>query len=127
MPLTAAKIGLRSWRTVYRVRSKAWRCRSQSSLVMLLRCRRSLPTEKARSPAPVRTTTRTAVRTAIVSTISVSSAPISVVIALSACGRFSVITRDPAVGEVVEEHRRLGLVDVGGGGPKSSACPSVRA
>ena len=35
--MTAAKIGLRSWRTVYRVRSKAWRWRSQSSLVMALR------------------------------------------------------------------------------------------
>ena len=91
MPLTAAKIGLRSWRTVYRVRSKAWRWRSQSSLVIALRCRRSLPTENARSPAPVRTTTRTAVRTAISSTTSVNRAPISVVIALSACGRFRVI------------------------------------
>ena len=59
---------------------------------MPLRWRRSLPTENARSPAPVRMTTRMAVRTAIVSTISVRRAPISVVIALSACGRLSVIS-----------------------------------
>src|SRR5204863_87406 len=59
---------------------------------MFLRWRRSLPTEKARSPAPVSTTTRTAGRTAIDSTIWVRRAPISVVIALSACGRLSVIS-----------------------------------
>ena len=35
------------------------RWRSQSSLVMSLRCRRSLPTENARSPAPVMIATRT--------------------------------------------------------------------
>jgi hypothetical protein len=61
-------------------------------LVMFLRWRRSLPTENARSPAPVRITARTAVRTAIVSTISVRRAPISVVIALSAWGRLRVIS-----------------------------------
>jgi len=59
---------------------------------MLLRCRRSLPTEKARVPAPVRIATRTAGRTAMVSNTSVSRAPIAVVIALSTCGRLRVIT-----------------------------------
>src|SRR5215216_5929657 len=92
MPLTAAKIGLRSCRRVYSVRSKSWRCPSQSSLVMSLRWRRSLPTEKARSPAPVTMATRTAGWTAIVSKTSVSRAPSSVVIALSAWGRFRVMT-----------------------------------
>src|ERR687894_438983 len=53
---------------------------------MSLRWRRSLPTENARVPAPVTMATRTDGRTAIVSRISVSRAPISVVIALSACG-----------------------------------------
>src|SRR5215207_2792127 len=88
---------------------------------MDLRCRRSLPTEKARSPAPVRITTRTAVRTAIVSTISVRRAPISVVIALSACGRLRVTsaTRPPSrwsrsTGSPVSSPSA-------GGGPKSSA------
>src|SRR3954447_2031542 len=90
IPLTAVKIGLRSWRTVYNVQSKACRWRSQSSLVIALRWRRSLPTEKARSPAPVRTTTRTVVRTAMSSIVSVSRAPISVLIALSTCGRLRV-------------------------------------
>ena len=52
---------------------------------MFLRWRRSLPTEKARRPAPVRMTARTAGRTAIVSRISVRRAPIAVVIALMAC------------------------------------------
>src|SRR3954471_21859786 len=59
---------------------------------MFLRWRRSLPTENARSPAPVMIATRTAGRTAMVSRISVRRAPISVVIALSACGRLSVMT-----------------------------------
>ncbi len=56
---------------------------------MALRWRRSLPTEKARSPAPVMTATRTVERTAIVSRISVRRAPIAVVMALSA-GRLRV-------------------------------------
>ena len=49
-------------------------------------------------------TARTEVRTAIVSTTSVRRTPISVLIALSACGRFSVIDRYAIAGEVVEEH-----------------------
>src|SRR5690349_9980632 len=106
---------------------------------MLLRWRRSLPTEKARSPAPVRTTTRTEVRTAIVSTISVSRTPISVVIALSAWGRLSVTT---ATWPSAWESRSTGgsvSSTSGGGGPKSRAshrsvpgelivvCPSLLA
>src|SRR4051794_12478131 len=58
---------------------------------MFFRWRRSLPTENACSPAPVMIATRTSVRTAIVSSTSVSRAPISVVIALSG-GALSVIT-----------------------------------
>src|ERR671911_635141 len=56
---------------------------------MLLRCRRSLPTENARSPAPVMTTQRTLRRTATSSRTSVSRAPISVVMALSASASYS--------------------------------------
>ena len=93
---------------------------------MSLRWRRSLPTENARSPAPVRTTTRTAGRTAIASTTSVSRAPISVVIALSACGRFSVTTAIRPPDEVVEEHRGVGLLERRPAGDRSRATPSGR-
>src|SRR4051794_13406915 len=58
---------------------------------MFFRWRRSLPTENARSPAPVMITTLTALLTATVSSTSVSRAPISVVIALSG-GALRVIT-----------------------------------
>src|SRR5215207_311390 len=121
MPLTAAKIGLRSWRRVYSVRSKSWRWRSQSSLVMFLRWRRSLPTEKARSPAPVMTAARIVGRTAIVSRISVRRAPISVVMALSACGRFRVMsTTRPSIAYSTSTGCS-GSARSDGGGPKSSA------
>ena len=64
--------------------SPPWSC----SCVGAGRCRPRTPGRRRRSGS----TTRTAVRTAIVSTTSVSSAPISVVMALSACGRFRVTT-----------------------------------
>src|SRR5215216_1868762 len=121
MPLTAAKIGLRSCRRVYSVRSKSWRCRSHCSLVMSLRCRRSLPTEKARSPAPVMMATRTVGRTAIVSRTSVSRAPISVVMALSACGRFRVMSATRPSEPYSMSKGESGSVRSDGGGPKSSA------
>src|SRR5215216_8090234 len=121
MPLTAAKIGLRSWRRVYSVRSKSWRCPSHCSLVMSLRWRRSLPTEKARSPAPVMMATRTVGRTAIVSKTSVSRAPSSVVIALSACGRFRVMTATRPSEPYSTSTGESGSVRSDGGGPKSSA------
>src|SRR5215207_165869 len=121
MPLTAAKIGLRSWRRVYSVRSKSCRCRSHCSLVMSLRWRRSLPTEKARSPAPVMMATRTVGRTAIVSRTSVSRAPISVVIALSACGRFRVMRATCPPEPYSTSTGEAGSAAPERGGPKSSA------
>src|SRR5918994_5280542 len=121
MPLTAAKIGLRSWRRVYSVRSKSWRWRSQSSLVMSLRWRRSLPTENARSPAPVMMTTRTEVRTATVSRAWVRRAPISVVIALSAFGRLSVTTATRSSETNSSSTGDSGSAAPADGGPKSSA------
>src|SRR4051794_22471704 len=85
---------------------------------MPLRWRRSLPTENARSPAPVMIATRTAGRTAMVSRISVRRAPISVVIALSACGRLSVIS---AICSAAAYSRRTGEAgsSPSTGGPKS--------
>src|SRR5919198_885883 len=118
MPLTAAKIGVRSCRNVCSVRSKSWRCRSQSALVMSLRWRRSLPTEKARSPAPVMTAARMLVSTAISSRTSVSRAPIAVVIALSACGRFSVMIATRPSGWRSRVTGDSGSSPPDGGGPK---------
>src|SRR5215212_9696605 len=89
---------------------------------MLLRCRRSLPTEKARSPAPVRITTRAAVRTAIVSMITVNSAPISVLIALSGWGRFSVTTATWPPPRYSRSTGSSVSTTSGGGGPKSSTA-----
>ena len=97
------------------------RCRSHPSLVMFLRCRRSLPTENARLPAPVMITTRTAGRTAIVSRTSVRLAPISVVMALSACGLFNVITAIDSPAAYSRSTGLSGSSPSGGGGPKSSA------
>src|SRR5215217_7300701 len=88
---------------------------------MSLRWRRSLPTEKARSPAPVTMATRTAGRTAIVSRTSVSRAPISVVIALSACGRFRVMTATRPSEPYSTSTGESGSARSEGGGPKSSA------
>ena len=88
---------------------------------MSLRWRRSLPTEKARSPAPVMMATRTAGRTAIVSRISVSRAPISVVIALSACGRFRVMSATCPPEPYSTRTGESGSAAPEGGGPKSSA------
>src|SRR5690349_4069225 len=66
-------------------------------------------------------TARTAGRTAIVSRISGRHEPISVVIALSACGRFSVMTatRPPLVYSTSTGWAGSSASD--GGGPKSSA------
>ena len=58
---------------------------------MFLRWYRSPPTEKALSPAPVMMAARTVARAAIVSRTSISCSANSVVIALSACGRLSVM------------------------------------
>src|ERR671912_1432779 len=88
---------------------------------MFLRWRRSLPTEKARSPAPVRMATRTDGVTAIVSRTSVRRAPISVVIALSACGRFNVITATRPSDSISTSTDSAGSSSSDGGGPKSSA------
>src|SRR5215211_5789535 len=88
---------------------------------MSLRWRRSLPTEKARSPAPVTMATRTLGRTAIVSKTSVSRAPISVVIALSACGRLRVMTATRPSEPYSTSTGESGSARSDGGGPKSSA------
>src|SRR5262245_31810485 len=88
---------------------------------MFFRWRRSLPTEKARWPAPVRMTARTAERTAIVSRISVRRAPIAVVIALSACGRFSVMTATRSSRVYSTSTGWSGSCVSDGGGPKSRA------
>src|SRR3954469_12771571 len=88
---------------------------------MALRWRRSLPTENARSPAPLMITTRTAVRTAIVSTTSVRRAPISVVIALSAWGRLSVTTATRSLSRKSRSTGASVSTTSGGGGPKSRA------
>src|SRR5215211_976366 len=88
---------------------------------MSLRWRRSLPTEKARSPAPVMMATRTVGRTAIVSRTSVSRAPISVVIALSACGRFRVMSATRPSEPDSTSTGESGSARSDGGGPKSSA------
>src|SRR5271163_3656478 len=87
---------------------------------MSLRWRRSLPTEKARSPAPVRIATRTAGWTATVSRTSVRRAPISVVIALSACGRLSVITAICSPARYSSSTGEAGSSPSAGGGPKSN-------
>src|SRR4051812_48512226 len=86
---------------------------------MPLRWRRSLPTENARSPAPVRMATRTAGWTAIVSRTSVRRAPISVVIALSACGRLGVITAICSFASYSRSTGESGSSTSAGGGPKS--------
>src|SRR5215218_7826750 len=86
---------------------------------MPLRWRRSLPTENARSPAPVMIATRTPGRTAIVSRIAVRRAPISVVIALSACGRLSVITAICSPATYSRTTGESGSSAAAGGGPKS--------
>src|SRR4051794_30908964 len=90
---------------------------------MSLRWRRSLPTENARSPAPVMIATRTAGRTAMVSSTSVSRAPISVVIALSACGRFSVITAICSPAVYSSSTGESGSSPSAGGGPKAKGFP----
>src|SRR3954467_15790720 len=119
MPLTAAKIGFRSWGKVEKVGLKSWRWRSHCSFVMPLRWRRSLPTENAWSPAPVMIATRTAGRIAMVSRISVRRAPISVVIALSACGRLSVIRAICSPAPYSRSTGESGSSPAAGGGPKS--------
>src|SRR3954453_2294983 len=86
---------------------------------MPLRWRRSLPTENARSPAPVMIATRTAGWTAMVSRTSVSRAPISVVIALSACGRLSVITAICSPAAYSRRTGESGSSPSADGGPKS--------
>src|SRR5258706_9161275 len=88
---------------------------------MSLRWRRSLPTEKALSPAPVMIATRTLGRTAIVSRISVRRAPISVVIALSAWGRLRVMTATRPSERDSRSTGDSGSASPDGGGPKSSA------
>ena len=73
-------------------------------------------------------TARTAGRTAIVSRISVRRAPIALVIALSACGRFSVMTATLSSCVYSTSTGRSGSSASDGGGPKSSAFQrSVRA
>src|SRR3954452_1156231 len=86
---------------------------------MPLRWRRSLPTENARSPAPVMIATRTAGRTAMDSRISVSRAPISVVMALSAFGRLSVIKAICSLAAYSRSTGEAGSWPSAGGGPKS--------
>src|SRR5215208_999391 len=65
--------------------------------------------------------TRTGGRTAIVSRISVSRAPISVVIALSACGRFRVMSATCPPEPYSTSTGESGSAAPGSGGPKSSA------
>src|SRR5580700_6502402 len=73
-------------------------------------------------------TARTAGRTAIVSRISVRRAPIAVVIALSACGRFSVMTATRWSCVYSTSTGRSGSSASDDGGLKSSAFQrSVRA
>src|SRR3954451_19344 len=86
---------------------------------MPLRWRRSLPTENARSPAPVMIATRTTGRTAMASRISVRRAPISVVIALSACGRLSVMSAICSPAAYSRSTGEAGSSPSAGGGPKA--------
>src|SRR5215216_2604274 len=65
--------------------------------------------------------TRTVGRTAIVSRTSVSRAPISVVIALSAWGRFRVMTATRPSEPYSMSTGESGSARSDGGGPKSSA------
>src|SRR5215211_4477008 len=88
---------------------------------MFLRWRRSLPTEKARSPAPVMTAARIVGRTAIVSRISVRRAPISVVVVLFAYGRFRVMSAMRRSAAYSTSTGCSGSARSDGGGPKSSA------
>ena len=89
-PDTAATVGSGQRRTAANPRRNTSRCTNQPWSSKPARCLRSAPTQKARSPAPVRTTARTRGSVPSGSTASARSAASSVEIAFSASGRSRV-------------------------------------